>query len=266
MPISRECVLSRSDIGPAMNDLAASAKVFDLKNKRIFVAGHAGMVGSAIVSAISAYGCKVVTVGRDESICLDRTLPNGSLPMCATGRYRGRREGRWHSRQRHPPAEFIYENLAIATNVIQGAYLANTEKLLFLGSSCIYPRLADSRSAKRSFLPACLSRPMNGTRSPRSPASSCARPTGANTVQILFRSCRPTYSAQETITILRTAMSLQRSFGAFMRQKSRPRPTVIGWGTGKPKREFIYVDDLAVACVFVLERYSGRLASQCWHR
>jgi GDP-L-fucose synthase len=129
------------------------AKLFDLKDKRVFVAGHRGMVGSAIVRRLASSECKLLTAGRDKVDLLKQD---------ATKRYladlrphvvivAAAKVGGIHANNTFP-AEFIYENLAIAANVIHGAYLAKVEKLLFLGSSCIYPRLARQPMTEEELL------------------------------------------------------------------------------------------------------------------
>jgi GDP-L-fucose synthase len=119
------------------------AKIFDLTDKRIYVAGHRGMVGSAILRRLAAYGCEVITASRDEvdlerqdqtEAFLAKTRPD--VVVVAAGKVGGIHANSVYS------AEFIAKNLAIALNTIHGSYKAGVQKLLFLGSSCIYPKLA----------------------------------------------------------------------------------------------------------------------------
>ena len=147
------------------------------------------------------------------------------------------------------PAEFIYENLAIATNLINGAYRAGAEKLLFLGSSCIYPRLARQPIAEEELL--------TGPLEPTNEWYAIAKIAGIKLCQAYrrqygadFISVMPTnvygpgdnYHPENSHVI---AALIRR----FHEAKIAAAPTVTVWGTGKPKREFIYVDDLAEACV-----------------
>jgi GDP-L-fucose synthase len=155
------------------------------------------------------------------------------------------------------PAEFIYDNLAIATNVIHSAFLAKVEKLLFLGSSCIYPRLARQPMKEDELL--------TGPLEPTNQWYAIAKIAGVKLCQAYrsqygsdFVSVMPTnvfgsgdnYHAENSHVI---AALIRR----FHEAKLNAAQTVTVWGTGRPKREFIYVDDLAEACLVVLERYSG---------
>ena len=114
--------------------------------KRVFVAGHRGMVGSAIVRRLASESCEILTAGRGELDLThqdsDRALAGGSRPDAV---FRAAARGRRHPGQQHLPGDFLYENLADRPNVIQGRSPAGVGKLLFLGSSCIYPRLRRSR-------------------------------------------------------------------------------------------------------------------------
>ena len=246
-----------------MNDLAVPAKLFDLKNKRIFVAGHRGMVGSAIARRLARSECSVLTAGRDNVDLLKQDATERFLadmrPQVVI--VAAAKVGGIHANDTFP-AEFIYENLAIATNVIHGAYLAKVEKLLFLGSSCIYPRLARQPISEEELL--------TGPLEPTNEWYAIAKIAGVKLCQAYrrqygadFVSVMPTnvfgpgdnYHPENSHVI---AALIRR----FHEAKIAAAPTVTVWGTGKPRREFIYVDDLAEACVFVLERYSGEFTSQ----
>ena len=136
-----------------MNDHSASFSVFDLSGKQVFVAGHRGMVGSAIVRRLARCSCDVVTASRQRVDLLKQDLTESFLrdlrPQVVI--VAAAKVGGIYANDTFP-AEFIYENLAIATNVIHGAYLAKVEKLLFLGSSCIYPRLAQQPIVEEALL------------------------------------------------------------------------------------------------------------------
>jgi GDP-L-fucose synthase len=149
MPILRQFALS-SNVMAALNVQSAalqtgsaSPKLFDMRGRRVFVAGHRGLVGSAIVRRLAQVGCELVTVGRERLDLLRQhdteqfllsTKPD--VVIVAAGKVGGIHANSTLS------AEFIYENLMIATNLIHGAFHAGVRKLLFLGSSCIYPKLA----------------------------------------------------------------------------------------------------------------------------
>ena len=241
-----------------MNDHSASFSVFDLSGKRVFVAGHRGMVGSAIVRRLARCSCEVVTVGRQRVDLLKQDLTESFLrdlrPQVVI--VAAAKVGGIYANDTFP-AEFIYENLAIATNVIHGAYLAKVEKLLFLGSSCIYPRLAQQPIVEEALL--------SGPLEPTNEWYAIAKIAGVK----LCQAYRRQYGA-DFISVMPTnvfgpgdnyhpenAHVVAALIRRFHEAKVAAAPTVMVWGTGTPKREFIYVDDLADACVTVLERYSG---------
>lgn len=243
-----------------MNDFAVTAKLYDLKGKRIFVAGHRGMVGSAIVRRLASVDCEVVTAGREKVDLLSQQATehflNDVRPHVIV--VAAAKVGGIHANNTFP-AEFIYENLVIATNLINGAYRVGTEKLLFLGSSCIYPRLAQQPITEEELL--------TGPLEPTNEWYAIAKIAGIKLCQAYrrqygadFISVMPTnvygpgdnYHPENSHVI---AALIRR----FHEAKTAATPTVTVWGTGKPKREFTYVDDLAEACMAVLERYSGEL-------
>jgi GDP-L-fucose synthase len=240
--------------------LIATAQLFQLAGKRIFVAGHRGMVGSAIVRRLARSSCAVLTAGRDQvdlvkQECTERFLADlrPQVVIVAAAKVGG------IDANIKFPAEFIYENLAIATNMIHSAYLTKVEKLLFLGSSCIYPRLAQQPIAEEELL--------TGPLEPTNEWYAIAKIAGIKLCQAYrrqygadFISAMPTnvfgpgdnYHPDNSHVI---AALIRR----FHEAKTTAAPMVTVWGTGTPKREFIYVDDLADACVTLLENYSGEL-------
>jgi GDP-L-fucose synthase len=243
-----------------MNELTAPKKLFDLTHKRVFVAGHRGMVGAAILRQLAHTGCDVLTVSREQADLRrqDQTehvvaelRPHVAIVAAA-------KVGGIYANDTFP-AEFIYDNLAIATNVIHSAFLAKVEKLLFLGSSCIYPRLARQPMKEDELL--------TGPLEPTNQWYAIAKIAGVKLCQAYrsqygsdFVSVMPTnvfgpgdnYHAENSHVV---AALIRR----FHEAKLNAAQTVTVWGTGRPKREFIYVDDLAEACLIVLERYSGSL-------
>jgi GDP-L-fucose synthase len=240
-----------------MNELTAPKKLFDLTHKRVFVAGHRGMVGAAILRQLAHTGCDVLTVSREQADLRrqDQTehvvaelRPHVAIVAAA-------KVGGIYANDTFP-AEFIYDNLAIATNVIHSAFLAKVEKLLFLGSSCIYPRLARQPMKEDELL--------TGPLEPTNQWYAIAKIAGVKLCQAYrsqygsdFVSVMPTnvfgpddnYHAENSHVI---AALIRR----FHEAKLNAAQTVTVWGTGSPKREFIYVDDLAEACLVVLEQYS----------
>ena len=235
-----------------------TAKIFDLTGKRIYVAGHRGMVGAAIVRRLASYKCDVITASRAEAD-LERqeqtaaflTAIKPEVVIVAAAKVGG-----IHANNAYP-AEFIGKNLAIALNTINGSYKAGVKKLLFLGSSCIYPKFARQPMREEELL--------SGPLEPTNEWYAIAKIAGIKLCQAFrrqygsdFISLMPTnlygpgdnYHPENSHVL---PALIQRIHQA----KKDAVPTVTVWGTGTPRREFLFVDDLAEACVFVLERYTG---------
>jgi GDP-L-fucose synthase len=233
-------------------------KIFDLSGKRIYVAGHRGMVGSAIVRRLDGYGCEVITAGREQADLerqdlterfLSTTKPDAVIVAAGT-------VGGIHANQAYP-AEFIANNLAIALNTIQGSYNAGVKKLLFLGSSCIYPKFARQPIGEEELL--------TGPLEPTNEWYAIAKIAGIKLCQAFRRQ----YGA-DFISLMPTNLygpgdnyhpDDSHVLAALIRRvheaKREGVPAVTVWGTGTPRREFLFVDDLADACVFALEHYTG---------
>jgi GDP-L-fucose synthase len=235
-----------------------SGKLFDLAGQRIYIAGHQGMVGSAIVRRLTGAPCELITAERDE-VDLERqsqaedflaaTRPDVAIIAAA-------KVGGIHANNAYP-AEFISENLAIARNAIHASYKVGVKKLLFLGSSCIYPRLAKQPMREDELL--------TGPLEPTNECYAVAKIAGIKLCQAYrrqygadFISVMPTnvygpgdnYHPENSHVV---AALIRR----FHESKQRGASTVTVWGTGTPRREFLFADDLADACVFLLERYSA---------
>jgi GDP-L-fucose synthase len=238
--------------------MAATAdRKFSLAGKRVWVAGHRGMAGSALVRRLASVECEVLTVARKDAdltrqaeteAWLAATKPDAVFVAAA-------RVGGIHANNTQP-AQFIYENLAIETNVIHGAWKANVKKLLFLGSSCIYPRLAPQPMKEDALL--------TGALEPTNQWYAIAKIAGLKMCQAYRRQ----YGC-DFISVMPTNLygpgdnyDLENSHvvGALLvkthRAKIARAPTLEIWGTGTPRREFLAVDDLADALVFVMENYS----------
>lgn len=235
-----------------------AGKVFDLAGQRVFVAGHRGMVGSALVRRLGPVDCEVITAGRDELDLLDaaaahRFLADAKPDVVIVA---AAKVGGIHANNTYP-AEFIHDNLGIALNTIHGSYKAGVKKLLFLGSSCIYPKLAHQPITEDELLA--------GPLEPTNESYSIAKIAGIKLCQAYrrqygadFISVMPTnlygpgdnYHPENSHVV---AALIRR----FHEAKQARAPSVTVWGTGTPRREFLFVDDLADACVFVLEHYSG---------
>ena len=241
-----------------MSAAGQAADLFPLAGRRAFVAGHRGMVGSAIVRRLAGEGCEILTVGRgqvdlrrqqptEEWIAAER--PDAVIVAAATV------GGILANSSR--PADFIYDNLAIETNLIHAAHLARVKKLLFLGSSCIYPKLAPQPMAEEALL--------TGALEPTNEWYAIAKITGIKLCQAYrkqhgddFISAMPTnlYGPGDNFDLASSHV-----VPALIRKIEEARlagaPQVEIWGSGTPRREFLYVDDLADACVFLLKGYSG---------
>src|SRR5579863_5181990 len=228
-------------------------------SSRIFVAGHRGLVGSAIVRRLEKDGYpNLILAARDELDLRDqaaisrffaRQLPE--FVFLAAAKVGG------ILANSTKPAEFLYDNLAIQTNVIHAAWQSGAQKLVFLGSSCIYPQLAP-QPIKEEYL-------LTGPLEPTNEAYAIAKVAGlklaaAYRKQYGFRtlSLMPTnlYGPGDNFD-LETSHVLPALIRRFHEAKISISPSVTLWGTGTPRREFLHVDDLTAAACFVMENYEG---------
>ncbi|MGV3632916.1 MAG: GDP-L-fucose synthase [Pseudorhodoplanes sp.] len=235
-----------------------TAPLFELRGKRVFVAGHRGMAGSAIVRRLASEDCDIVTASRD-SVDLRNQAQTESWVRDARPDVvflAAARVGGIHANNSFP-ADFIADNLAIELNVMRAALESGVQKLLFLGSSCIYPRNAPQPMTEDVLL--------TGSLEPTNEWYAVAKIAGIKLAQayrrqhgIDFVSVMPTnlygpgdnYHPENSHV---PAALIRR----FHEAKVAALPSVDVWGTGTPRREFLSVDDLADACVFVMKRYSG---------
>ena len=235
-----------------------ATKIFDLSGKQIYVAGHAGMVGSAVVRRLEKIPCEIITAGRDS---LDLERQEQVEAFLAARRpdvviVAAAKVGGIHANDAYP-AEFISENLAIARNIIHASHKLAVRKLLFLGSSCIYPQLARQPMREEELL--------SGPLEPTNQWYAVAKIAGVKLCEAYrrqygddFISAMPTnlygpgdnYHPENSHVV---AALIRR----FHHAKQEQAPSVPVWGTGTPLREFLFVDDLADACAFILEHYSG---------
>lgn len=232
---------------------------FSLTSKRVYVAGHRGMVGSALVRRLASEGCEVLVAGRnqldlrDQSETLRWMKANRPQAVFMAAAKVGGIVANDTLR-----ADFIYDNLIMAANVIHSAHDAGVEKLLFLGSTCIYPRLAPQPMPEDAL----LTGPLEQTNEPY----AIAKIAGVK----LAEAYRDQYGA-DFISVMPTNLYgpgdnyhpehshvVAALIRRFHEAKVKNQPEVAVWGTGKPRREFLYVDDLADACLFLMQRYSGR--------
>ena len=232
--------------------------MIDLKGRRVWVAGHRGMVGSAIVRRLGIEGCKVQVATRDE---LDLTRQHEVENWISLNRpefvfLAAARVGGIEANQ-SMPANFIAENLSIASNVINSAHYYGVDKLLFLGSSCVYPREAVQPIEESALL--------TGPLEPTNQWYAVAKIAGIKLCQAYreqygndFISAMPTnlygpgdnYHPEHS----HVAAALLRK---FHEAREGGATEAIVWGSGKPHREFMHVDDLADACVHLIQYYSG---------
>jgi len=238
--------------------MAEPAAAFDVGGKTVWVAGHRGMVGQALVRRLGREDCTVVTADRAQADLrdaqavarfLDQTRPDAILVAAA------RVGGILANDVR--PAEFLYDNLAIETAIIHGAWMARTPKLLFLGSSCIYPREAPQPMTEDALL--------TGPLEPTNQWYAIAKIAGIKLCDAYrrqygsdFISAMPTnlYGPGDNYDL-----AASHVVPALMRKmheaKLRGDATIPIWGSGRPRREFLHVDDLADACLFLLKHYSA---------
>jgi len=231
---------------------------FELKGKVVYVAGHRGMVGSAIVRRLAREDVRLVTVDRREvDLCnqaqvfdwFGRVRPQVIFMAAAkVGGIVANNTLR---------AEFIYDNIAITANVIQAAHINGAEKLMFLGSSCIYPKLAPQPLREDSML--------TGPLEPTNEPYAIAKIAGIK----MAEAYRSQYGSN-FISVMPTNLygpgdnyhpELSHVVAALIRRfheaKLSGAKNVVVWGTGTPRREFLYVDDMADACVHLMKTHSG---------
>jgi GDP-L-fucose synthase len=237
--------------------LAATSFSYSLKGKRVWVAGHRGMVGSAIMRALEARGdCTLLRAGRpgvdlrrqqDVEAWMAKEKPEAIFLAAA-------KVGGILANDTYP-ADFLYDNLAIEQNIIHAAHNIGAERLLFLGSSCIYPKFAPQPIHEDSLL--------TGPLEPTNEWYAIAKIAGIKLCQAYRRQHKSSFiSAMPTnlygpfdnfdLNSSHVLPALIRRLHEAARAKA---PTVTLWGTGKPRREFMHVEDLASALIFLMERY-----------
>lgn len=231
--------------------------LYRFEGKRVWVAGHRGMVGAALCRRLATENCELVTATRaeldlrrqqDVEDWMAEVKPHAVFVAAATVGGILANDSR--------PGEFVYDNLMIEANVMHTARSAGVEKLLFLGSSCIYPRLAPQPMAEDALL--------TGPLEPTNQWYAAAKIAGIKLAQGYRRqySCdfiaaMPTnlYGTEDTFD-LKASHVIPALIAKTHAAKQSGAEEVEVWGSGKPRREFMYVDDLADALVFLMERYS----------
>jgi len=230
---------------------------FELKGKTVFVAGHRGMVGAALVRRLAREDVELLTAARSEVDLRDQAAVNQwvsahrpQVVFLAAAKVGG------IAANNTLRAEFLYDNLAIAANLIQAAHVNKCEKLMFFGSSCIYPKLAPQPLREDSML--------TGPLEPTNEPYAIAKIAGIKLVE----SYRSQYGC-DFISVMPTNLygrgdnyhpEYSHVVAALIRRfheaKVSGADNVAVWGTGTPRREFLYVDDLADACIHLMKTYS----------
>jgi len=229
------------------------------KSEKIFVAGHRGMVGSALVRRLEAEGFKnlltrdrsKLDLASESAVAKFFAEERPTIVIVAAAKVGGIKANNDF------PAEFLLDNLLIQNNVIRYAYESGVRKLLFLGSSCIYPKFAPQPIPETSLL--------DGPLEPTNEAYAIAKIAGIKLCQAYnreyganFISAMPTnlYGPNDNFD-LETSHVLPALLRKAHEAKTRKDQKLIVWGTGKPRREFLHVDDLASACLLLLEKYDS---------
>ena len=229
------------------------------KNSKIYVAGHRGLVGSAIVRKLQKEGfsnlllrtSSEVDLRNQEAVKAFFEAEKPEYVFMAAAKVGGINANNVY------PADFIYDNLCIQNNVIHESYRTGVKKLLFLGSSCIYPKNAE-QPIKEEYL-------LSGYLEPTNDAYAIAKIAGIKMCQSYhkqyecnFISAMPTnlYGPGDNYD-LKNSHVLPALLRKFHEAKLNGEPTVTVWGTGKPRREFLHADDLADACLFLMDHYNS---------
>jgi len=230
---------------------------FELQGKRVFVAGHRGMVGSAVLRRLASEDCEVITVSRDRLDLLDQASVRrwmaehrpDAVVMAAA------KVGGILANDRFP-ADFLHENLVMQTNVIDGALRSEVGKLLFLGSSCIYPKFAAQ--------PICEDALLTGPLEPTNEGYAIAKIAGLKLCQAYRRQHGVDYISAMPASLFGPGdnfdLSSSHVIPGLMRKAHEAKraggKTLEVWGSGTPMREFLHVDDAADALVWLLKTYS----------
>jgi GDP-L-fucose synthase len=230
---------------------------FDLTGKRVFVAGHRGMVGSAVLRRLAEENCTVLTATRAEADLIDQAAVRAwfarekpEVVVIAAAKVGGILANDSY------PADFLYDNLMIEANVIEAARQNGVEKLLFLGSSCIYPKFAEQPIVEEALL--------TGPLEPTNEWYAVAKIAGIKLCQAYRRQHGCDYISAMPTNLYGPGdnfdLASSHVLPALIRKAHEAKLTdaenITIWGTGTPRREFLHVDDLADACVFLLKTYS----------
>jgi GDP-L-fucose synthase len=231
---------------------------YDLKGKKVYVAGHRGMVGSAIVRRLASEGCEILTASRADAdltrqveveAWMDKNRPDAVFLAAA-------KVGGILANDTYP-ADFLYENMILEANIIHAAHQVGVEKLLFLGSSCIYPKFADQPITEDALL--------TGSLEPTNEWYAIAKIAGIKLCQAYRKQHGHDYISAMPTNLYGPGdnfdLNSSHVMPALIRKahdaKTEGKPEVVVWGTGTPRREFLHVDDCADACVHLMKTYSA---------
>lgn len=228
------------------------------KNSKIYVAGHKGLVGSALINILSLNGYTNIKGVPHEHVDLTNTLEVDSYFNLIHPEYvflAAAKVGGIHANNTYP-AEFIYNNLAIQTNVIHSAYCHRVKKLMFLGSVCIYPKYAEIPVKEESLL--------TGEVESTNQWYAVAKVAGIKMCQAYRRQYGSDFISVMPCNLYgigdnfhpENSHVIPALIRKFVEAKKANVPEVVCWGTGEARREFMYVDDMADACVFLMNNYS----------
>jgi GDP-L-fucose synthase len=231
---------------------------YDLKGKKVYVAGHRGMVGSAIVRRLASEGCEILTASRADAdltrqveveAWMDKNRPDAVFLAAA-------KVGGILANDTYP-ADFLYENMILEANIIHAAHKVGVEKLLFLGSSCIYPKFADQPITEDALL--------TGSLEPTNEWYAIAKIAGIKLCQAYRKQHGHDYISAMPTNLYGPGdnfdLNSSHVMPALIRKahdaKTEGKRDVVVWGTGTPRREFLHVDDCADACVHLMKTYSA---------
>jgi len=232
--------------------------LYELRDKKVYVAGHRGMVGSAIVRRLASEGCHILTASRAE---VDLTRQSEVEDWIQTNRpdvvfLAAAKVGGILANSNYP-AEFLYQNLILEANVIHAAHTVGVEKLMFLGSSCIYPKFAEQPISEESLL--------TGSLEPTNEWYAVAKIAGIKLCNAYRRQYGNDFIAAMPTNLYGPGdnydLETSHVMAALIRKAHEAKVSgaseITVWGTGTPKREFLHVDDCADACVHLIKTYSS---------
>ena len=229
------------------------------KESKIYISGHTGMVGSAILRALQKEGYNNIIFRTSKELDLRNQKDTEEFfekekpeyVFLASAKVGGILANNIY------PADFMYDNIMIEMNVINSAYKNNVSKLLFLGSSCIYPKLASQPISEDSLL--------TGSLEPTNEAYALAKISGLKYCEYLNRQYKTNFITAMPTNLYgindnyhpENSHVLPALIRKFHEAKQANAEKVVVWGTGNPKREFMFVDDLADACIYLMHNYEG---------